>query len=191
MFGFVNDGSLFPAVVLPFQVVKGCQIAGFMAVGYVIRDKVLPITRNRSLPPTVGLIVIYVASAVLLLNAGLPKQTLWAVKLIAAVTGAGGFSLLCAAIQHSSMLSRIGRDSLVFYAVNALSLNVAKLAMFRFLGIDATRWSFAGQLGMGIITTAFAMAVMTVVGAVIQRYLWWSVGKPRPVLSPVRGSALR
>lgn len=187
---FMNSGVAFPAIMLPFQIIKGCQVAGFMAVGYAVHDKLLAISRVQSIPPTVGLITVYVISAVASLYAGLPRHTLWAVNLIAAVAGAGGFSLLCTAIQHSSLLSRLGRDSLVFYAVNAISLNVAKLIMFRLAGIDATQWPFAGQLMMGIITTAFAMVVMAAVDAIVQRYLWWSIGKPRPILPPMRASSL-
>lgn len=187
---FMNNGVAFPAIMLPFQIIKGCQVAGFMAVGYAVHDKLLAISRVQSIPPTVGLITVYVISAVASLYAGLPRHTLWAVNLIAAVAGAGGFSLLCTAIQHSSLLSRLGRDSLVFYAVNAISLNVAKLIMFRLAGIDATQWPFAGQLMMGIITTAFAMVVMAAVDAIVQRYLWWSIGKPRPILPPMRASSL-
>lgn len=89
--------------------------------------------------------------------------------------------MLCIVIREQSLLARVGRDSLVFYAVNALSLNIGKIVVFKLLHIDATHWIYVGQLIMGIVTTAFAMLIMFLINLVVQRYFWWSIGKNRPM----------
>ena len=177
---FVNDSGLYRSVVLPFQIIKGLQIAGFMAIGYVMRKKLLGMLRSQAIPLMVILIVVYTVFTVIIVDFGSPAATLWILKMAAAVSGAIGCTALCIIIGNNPLLARIGRDSLVFYAVNALSLNVAKLVMFRFLQIGATHWTFIGQLGLGLVITAFAMLIMFAVNILVQRYFWWSIGKSRP-----------
>jgi hypothetical protein len=178
---FVNDSGLYHSVVLPFQIIKGLQIAGFMAIGFVTRKALFSMRRTQAALTAFGLIIVYIVSAVAIVDIGFPSETLWILRMVAAVSGVIGFTALCIIIKNNSVLARVGRDSLVFYAVNALSLNVAKLGMFRSLKIDATHWVFGSQLLMGLITTVLAMAVMFAIDVFVQKCLWWSIGKPRPV----------
>jgi bacteriorhodopsin len=69
----------------------------------------------------------------------------------------------------------------VYYALNALTLNICKLGVFRVLNIDATAWPWIGQLLMGIVVTILALALLAIENAIVQRWLWWTIGKPRPV----------
>ncbi|KFI73925.1 Acyltransferase [Bifidobacterium minimum] len=160
-----------------------------MAVGLVCRQALLSVTRPRAASMAIPLIALYVVVAVSAVHFTVPEGMLWVVRMIAAISGAVGFTMLCIVVGEQPVLARVGRDSLVFYAVNALSLNVGKLVIFKLLDIDAVHWGYVGQLAMGLATTAFAMLVMLLIDLVVQRYFWWSIGKDRPMSVSRTGTA--
>lgn len=176
---YLNDSGLSPSIVLPFQIIKGIQIAGFMAIGLTLRSVLIDLSRFRALLLMVPLIVVYVVSAVMLSHTGIPWGMVWVIKLVAATSGATGFLMPCIVISKQPLLARIGRDSLVFYAVNAMSLNMGKLVFFKILHIDVIHSAFVSQLIVGLFVTAFSMVIMFLINLVVQRYLWWSIGKDR------------
>lgn len=65
---FLNGSGLFPTVVLPFQIIKGIEIAGFMAVGLVSREVLLSISRSRAAAVAVPLVALCAITAVFAIN---------------------------------------------------------------------------------------------------------------------------
>ncbi|WP_029576916.1 hypothetical protein [Bifidobacterium thermacidophilum] len=163
---------------LPFQLDRGVQVLGYMCLGYAFKRTLIVLTRRQ------GAILFFLGTSlfsILAIINGFCTPPIAAFEaILAAVTGlvaAIGFS---AAMAHNRVFASIGENSLVYYALNALTLNICKLGVFRVLNIDATTWPWIGQLLMGIVVTILALALLAIENAIVQRWLWWTIGKPRP-----------
>lgn len=168
---------------VPFQIVKGIQIAGFMLIGLALRNLLLHMKRTVAIIIVVFAIAIVTTSQALItfgiINKSSTVSIYIAVVIIAAIAGAFGFTCMAIVIKHNSWLSYIGRNSLVYYALNAVTLNVVKFGLFRALHIDATALSFVPQFCIGVIATALAVLLLTIENIFVQRWMWWSIGKQR------------
>jgi uncharacterized membrane protein YecN with MAPEG domain len=91
-------------------------------------------------------------------------------------------------IARSRVLECVGGHSIVFYALNALMLNAAKLAVFRVLHVNGVALPAVGQWVVGVIVTVLAMLFMAVADLFVQRWMWWSIGAAKPVGRRVRGA---
>lgn len=87
---------------------------------------------------------------------------------------------LCIAVGSCRMLAYIGRYSLVYYALNALTLNLVKIGLFRVIGIDVASTPWFSQLLAGLAATALALVILTIANLFVQRWMWWAIGKKRP-----------
>lgn len=173
---YLFDDSV-ASVLIPFQLWRGLGIAGFMAVGVVLRSWFVTLNRRAGVMLGVPCCVALVVVACVLLSPLVFGGWAWVLKALAAVSGAFAFTLLCIAIARCGWLAYIGRFSLVFYALNALTLNVAKLLFFRVLHLDLTGCGFAIQGGGGLLVAAFALALLWVENVFVQKYMPWAVGK--------------
>jgi hypothetical protein len=104
--------------------------------------------------------------------------------MFAGVTGCVFLSML---IGRSRVLEYVGRRSIVFYALNALMLDAAKLAVFRGLHVNGAVLPAVGQWAAGMIVTVLAMLFIAVADLFVQRWMWWSIGAAKPVGKRVRG----
>lgn len=180
------QGSVFTTIALPFQLWMGVRIAGFMCVGYLCRGWLKALDRRRAAWLGGGLLAVTVALGVPFVRGVLPDGAVWVCAMAAALTGAFAVTLLCVAVHDGVILARIGRDSLVYYALNALTLNIMKLAVFRVLGLDASAWPPAAQFGVGVAVSLGALALLWAETWVVRHAMWWAIGESRPA----RGSRL-
>ena len=165
--------------IMPFQIMKGIQISGFMLLGIVTKNTWLYMTKRTAVITMVPAILIVAICQIVIRQKLLIDDPLFHtfILIFAAFTGAVGFICFAIAIHQCQWLSQIGQDSIVYYALNALTLNVAKILVFRILGIDATHLPYISQLIIGTLTTALAIALLTAENIIIQRWLWWTIGK--------------
>lgn len=165
---------------LPFQILKGIQITGFFLVIHALRNSILTISKRTAAFAVAPSLVLLVVCHLLLIQLKHWNAATW-FNVPFTIAGAFAGSIAVAAISmvigHSMSLSKIGKDSLVYYALNALTLNIVKLLIFRILGIDATSFSFAIQLLTGCIITILSLMLLSIENAIIQRWFWWMIGK--------------
>ena len=83
------------------------------------------------------------------------------------------FSLL---LPEARCFATIGRDSLVFYALNDLALKMVKFVLFSAVGIPVASLPLGGQLLVGFLTLIAAIAVCYVLDIFIQRHTRWAIG---------------
>lgn len=101
-------------------------------------------------------------------------------RIILILTGTFGIIILAVSIEHNKYIAYIVRNSLVFYALNALTLNIVKLLFFQVLRVDAATWFVVWQFRLAIIMVLFAILLLYVENLFVQRFMWWSIGKPAP-----------
>lgn len=142
---------------IPFQIWKGLGVAGFMAVGYAFRGWFAALNRRNAAIIGIPCLSALCVCAFALYADWVTPAWRWVLQAFAAASGAFAFTLLSIAIFRCGWLAYIGRFSLVFYALNALTLNVAKLLFFRVLHLDLTSYGFVVQ-GGGRPTRCFICA---------------------------------
>lgn len=158
----------------PFQVLAGMRAAGFMLVGISVKEIVFGMGRRRS--------VSCVSAAVLVLSVlslGLSDFLDVFLEVSSAFSGAALVISLSQLIAKSAPLEYVGRNSLTFYAVNALTMNVIKLVVFRILGVDAAMLPVTVQYLLSLVIIFVAFIALAIESEFIKRFLWWSIGLPR------------
>lgn len=94
---------------LPFQLWKGVEITGFMALGYVFREKLKVLNRRKSaVYAVVGLIILCVL-AWMVLSGRVSVPVRWIMSLLTALTGTFTFIFFSIAITQCGWLSYVGR----------------------------------------------------------------------------------
>nr|WP_272867201.1 acyltransferase family protein [Bifidobacterium thermophilum] len=164
---------------LPFQLDRGVQVLGYMCLGYAFKRTLIALTHRQ------GVILFLLATplfSILAITNSLCTPAIATFEsILAAVIGSTAVIGLSVAIAQNRIIASIGKNSLVYYALNNFTLNVCQLGIFRVLNINATTWPWIGQFLMGIVVTILALALLTIENAIVQRWLWWTIGKPRPV----------
>lgn len=93
-------------------------------------------------------------------------------------TLAGIATVICLSllVPPVSVISIVGKDSLVFYALNDISLKIVKFALFSILRIPVETAGLPLQLLLGLLTVLFAMALSFIGNVFIQHHMRWSIG---------------
>lgn len=176
---FVSSQTGWPA--LPFQIVAGVKAAGYMCVGYVLKEWLKAIPRGRAGVSSACAAIVFLTLAVPAVAGIIPDDpALLTASVATAFLGTFAVIWLCIAVGSCRMLAYIGRYSLVYYALNALTLNIVKIGLFRVIGIDVASTPWFSQLLAGLAATALALVILTIANLFVQRWMWWSIGKKRP-----------
>lgn len=172
--------TFIPTIPIPFQIPRGIQAAGYMLLALSLRSWVKELTMPRIAPITLGCLMVFACVAIVLSKTNGNGTASLLLKLIATTAGTFACTGLAMAINSNTILEYIGRGSLVFYALNALTLNVAKLLFFRVLRIKAWDASWLLQTAMGLAVVAFSLVLLALENEIIHRWFWWSIGAQRP-----------
>lgn len=176
---FVSSQTGWPA--LPFQIAAGVKAAGYMCVGYVLKEWLKAIPRGRAGVSSACAAVVFLTLAVPAVAGIIPDgPALLTASVAAAFLGTFAVIWLCIAVGSCRTLAYIGRYSLVYYALNALTLNIMKIGLFRVIGINVASTPWFSQLLAGLAATALALVLLTLANLFIQRWMWWAIGKKRP-----------
>lgn len=166
-----------PDFQLPFQVINGINVAGFMCLGYVSRSQIEQVTRNKGLTLALVTLLMYAISTFLYINCFIPLCLRQVVSVLAALSGSQATIFFCITLHHNSTLAKIGKNSVVYYALNAITLNVLKLIVFKLLSIDISLCPAILQLIIGILIMIASLILLSIENIFVQKYLWWSIGK--------------
>lgn len=173
---FVSSQTGWPT--LPFQIVAGVKAAGYMCVGYVLKEWLKAIPRGRAGVSSACAAIVFLTLAVPAVAGIVPDgPALLTASVAAAFLGTFAVIWLCIAVGSCRMLPYIGRYSLVYYALNALTLNIMKIGLFRVIGIDVASAPWFSQLLAGLAATALALVILTIANLFVQRWMWWAIGK--------------
>lgn len=169
----------------PFQVLAGLRAAGFMLVGISVKEVVF-LPRHRMTVACVSAAILVLA----VLFFGMSVVLDVFLKVSSAFSGAALVISLSQLIARFAPLEYVGRNSLTFYVVNALTMNVIKLVVFRILGVDAAAFPGTVQYLLSLVIIIAAFIALAIESEFIKRFLWWSIGMPRHHhLKPINSTA--
>ena len=147
--GSVYRSAYLSDLQLSFHLLTGVEVAGFMCFGLVLRCWFKGIARKQDLWMCLAELILFDMIAVAVVENNVPNIIRWSALSVAAFLGSVVIIFLCITSQTNKLFADTGRDSLVYYALNALTLNVVKIGIFRALHIDATTWPFMFQIRRG------------------------------------------
>lgn len=164
---------------IPFQIWQGIGITGFMIIGYVLREWMGMLGGFNSVIYATGCFILLVACAWIFFLGLIPTSVIWTIRLFTAIAGSFAFTFLCIAIAKCNWLAHIGRASLVFYSLNALTINVVKFVYFRLINLNMIDYNFIIQFVVGIFIVVSALALLCFENFFVQKYIPWVIGKKR------------
>lgn len=172
-------GKCLPGVTLPFQIVSGVEVAGFILLGIACKQTLQTFT-NRGLIWVLFIIVLAAFLAIAFPALSFSTKP-WGVLIsaLAMFLGVAAGVLLSMAIMKNAVLEYIGRHSLSFYVVNAITLNIGKIVFFKLLHIDGTQANIAMQWVYGILLTIFCLGLLALEDIIIRALIPWSLGIKR------------
>jgi fucose 4-O-acetylase-like acetyltransferase len=177
----ISISYFFPRFTLPFRIISGIEVSGFILLGLSMKNSFMKLGRKTSWISALPLLALFSITAYLRL-VYVPEDSPFTIVLDLFSMFSGVFCTLFFAIgiAHSKLLESIGRSSIVYYSLNAISLNIAKVSIFRILGIEAATTPFVIQFALGLLLVVLSLIILWIANIVIQRWLWWSIGKARP-----------
>lgn len=167
--------AAFPTILLPFQIVHSVEVVGFVCLGFAVKQYLLQCNRTMAAMGFVFFLGLLLVTGIIALN----YSPFWVYSCVAAVAGSFTITFLSILISHIGILQYVGENSLVYYAVNALTLNIVKFVAFKILRIPGTELAGLTQLLVGMILTGVSMLILTCFNYVISRYLPWTLGRWR------------
>lgn len=172
-------GKCLPGVTLPFQIVSGVEVAGFILLGIACKQTLQTFT-NRGLIWVLFIIVLAAFLAIAFPALSFSTKP-WGVLIsaLAMFLGVAAGVLLSMAIMKNAVLEYIGRHSLSFYVVNAITLNIGKIVFFKLLHIDGTQANIAMQWVYGILLTIFCLGWLALEDIIIRALIPWGLGIKR------------
>lgn len=178
---FYFKAIIIPNVQFPFQLLNGINATGFMCLGYAFRNYIKQISENTrfALRGGIASLLIYLASAFFCINCSIPIVFNHIISILAALSGTLATILFCVLLRRNRIFEAIGYNSIVYYALNALTLNIIKLIVFNIIGINASAYPEIFQLAIGVTITLSALGLLAIENMFVQRYMWWSIGKQR------------
>jgi peptidoglycan/LPS O-acetylase OafA/YrhL len=159
----------------PLQLFRGLQACGLILLGIAMKDVTIPDLPSRS---WMVLLYLFFFISVAFLHFYAKNVILVVLSLVACnISGSICASLISKLITRCGPLEYIGKNSLVFYAVNQLVL-APVLKVIQHFGISNhsvwVQWEFT------IAALALSLLVMTFLNILIQKHLYWTIGRKRP-----------
>ena len=165
---------------LPFRILSGIKVAGFIVMGLTAKEFFLGFQkreRKGSFALFLLFSLLFGTTAVAVSDAnGLLKIVYSFVAMFLGVFAATFLSMF---ISRNRILEYIGKNSIVFYALNAFTLNIAKIIFFKVLSINGSAVPVVAQFIIGVVITVFSLVLLYGEDLFVRRFMRWSIGAQR------------
>jgi fucose 4-O-acetylase-like acetyltransferase len=178
----VGSSAVFP--MLPFQLGNLFKATAWVGFGYLLARSI-DIKRLDRLPlagrlaAAIALFALFAASFLMVSayqQAHGSTPLFYLCRSAATVLGIAMAIALSLLLPSLSWISTIGRCSLVFYALNDISLKTTKFALFSLARIHAPAMALPAQLAIGLLAVILAMSACYWANILIQRHARWTLG---------------
>ena len=170
------------AVQLPFQIGKIFEATAYVGFGYLLAKLCNAyswdhINGTRKLFYSALTLVLFLLLFFVSECLTMPNIVVQCVlSFLTTLAGIAMVICLSLLIPAATVISTVGKDSLVFYALNDIILKITKFFLFSVLHIPAQTANLPMELLFGLITVICAMVLTYVCNIFIQRHMRWSIG---------------
>lgn len=164
-----------------FQLSKAPEAVAFVGLGYLMSKPMKKIVEQRDSIILLLLSIFCFTSCVCLLNMLIRSVGLFDLflKILAACSGFLMIISLAMLVPTWKVLTYIGRNTLIFYGLNGLSLAVTKKIIFYALPVSILHNNLFLQLIVGLFVVALACLLCSIAAYVLKRWFWWGLGMSR------------
>lgn len=177
-------GSAGWAESVPFQLFHGVEAVAFVGFGWLFSHWIKALNRRQSFLMMTASTVFFIAFVVLAKT--VPTDTIWGtwayrtISIVMAVSGSLLVIGLCQILPAIRWIRYIGRNTMVFYGLNGLSLAISRTAIFACVSTSIVAANVWLQLFVGFFVIAVACGICSVATPLLNRWCWWGIGLSRP-----------
>lgn len=172
--------------LMPFQLLRATEAVAFVGMGWMLSSWIKDISNHQAVWMLVGATGAFAVCALLAYKTDtheygwmiLPSSIVY---LLAALFGSFMIIALARLLPVWSWLTYIGRNTMVFYGLNGLSLAIARKLIFMVLPVAFVSSQLVLQVIVGLAVIAIACLVCACATPILARWFWWGIGLPKPV----------
>ncbi|RBP97306.1 hypothetical protein CRD60_07455 [Bifidobacterium aemilianum] len=171
---------LIPSVNWPFCLASAFQALAFTSLGWILSDWLKRLGRGPSALTAVISIGTFVTSVQIFLRLPSSPAAHYGTTLTAAISGSlMVIGLVKAIFPTCTPIEYIGRNTMVYYGLNGLSLACAKRLLLLVIPLPSIQSTVCSQLLVALLAILAACLICAAVTPLLYRFCWWGVGKDK------------
>lgn len=181
---------------VPFQLLHATEAIAFVGLGWMLAPAIKACDKQKAVYSLILSTVAFIAFAFLARRTETHNVGWWILLaelpyLCAAVFGSFMTVFAVRLLPSWRWLTYIGRNTMIFYGLNGLSMAIARKLVFTLIAIPLVVSHLALQIVVGLIVIAVACLICAIATPILNRWCWWGVGLPKPRFSrtPTQASA--
>lgn len=165
---------------IPFHLQLAFEAYAFAGIGILASKGLKRTDVSKALPGMIAALLLFILSAWLLYESD-SRNLLWTLIPAIASATAGSFMImyLSMLIPPHSWVTYIGKNTIVFYGLNGLSLALAKAVFFHVVAVRFVVSNVALQFFAGVAVICIALLVCWIANIMVSRWFWWAIGAKR------------
>lgn len=167
-------------IALPFQLAATAEAVGFSAIGYLTSTRLMgELNRVSGRMPAAASAVAF--TLLVMVKMLLPGTTIiqFLLTVLLAITGSFMVMFISVLLPAFSWLTYIGRNTIVFYGLNGLSLAMAKALFFHIVPTKLVTSTIWPQLASGAVVIVIACIICWIASQIINKWCPWAIGMKR------------
>lgn len=196
LFGWFAIDFYGMATAWPFQLLRAVEGIAFVGLGWLLAPWLKLMSAKQSTVMLICSTVLFVGIAYWASEVNARPEG-WSILIsevpyiLASVLGSAMAIALAQMLPAWRWLSYIGRNTMIDYGLNGLSMAVARKVVFIVLPVAFVASNMIVQVIVGLVVVAVACAICAIATPILNRWFWWGVGvaKPFPRTSVKHASA--
>lgn len=170
---------------IPFQLLHATEAVAFVGLGWLLSHRIKILRKQETLYMLAGSTVAFIVFGVISRHTethGVGGQLILAALpyLCAAVFGSLMTIAIAQLLPSWRWLTYIGRNTMIFYGLNGLSMAIARKLVFMLVPVSMVAEYIALQIIIGILVITVACLICTAATPILNRWCWWGIGTSNP-----------
>lgn len=170
---------------IPFQLLHATEAVAFVGLGWLLSHRIKMLRKQETLYMLAGSTVTFIVFGVISRHTethGVGGQLILAALpyLCAAVFGSLMTIAIARLLPSWRWLTYIGRNTMIFYGLNGLSMAIARKLVFMLVPVSMVAEYIALQIIIGILVITVACLICTAATPILNRWCWWGIGTSNP-----------
>ncbi|MCH4853769.1 acyltransferase [Bifidobacterium pseudolongum] len=170
---------------IPFQLLHATEAVAFVGLGWLLSHKIKMFGKQATLYMLAGSTALFIIFGVVCRYTETHDVGWWIILaslpyLCAAVFGSLMTIAIAQLLPSWHWLTYIGRNTMIFYGLNGLSMAIARKVVFMVIPVSLVAAHIVLQIIIGLLVIAVACLICTVATPILNRWCWWGIGTSRP-----------
>lgn len=170
------------STVLPFQLLRSVEGIAFVGLGWLLAALLKSMSMKQSIATLFFSAMLFACTAYWAFadSKNSPMLNVEIPYILAAIFGSFMVIALSQLLPNWRCLSYIGRNTMIDYGLNGLSMAMARKVAFFVLPVEFVASSVLLQYIVGLLVVTVACVICAIATPILYRWCWWGVGVTRP-----------